>query len=224
MDDRHFKNLVYEQIARVGKALASPKRIELLDILAQGERHVEALASLTGISIANASQHLKVLKAARLVECEKSGVQVAYRLATTSVGGFVRSLRLLAEERLAEIDQVVRAFLKDRAAFDPVDREELLQRVRRGEVMVLDVRPEEEYRSAHLKGALSVPLAELEARLKDLPRDRDVVAYCRGPYCLMAVEAVEKLRANQYHAFRLDLGVTDWREMGFELETGPASR
>ncbi|MBI4558135.1 MAG: metalloregulator ArsR/SmtB family transcription factor [Candidatus Hydrogenedentes bacterium] len=222
--DRQLKDLVYEQFARIGKALSSPKRIELLDVLSQGSRHVEALSSLTGLSIANASQHLQVLKAARLVESERMGVQVAYRLASPSVGGFVRGLRLLAEERLAEIDQTVGTFLKDRERFDPVDREELLRRVRRGEVTVLDVRPEEEYRSGHLRGALSVPLANIKARMKDLPEGRDVVAYCRGPYCLMAVEAAEKLRAKGFRAYRLDLSVTDWRALGFKIEGAPGTR
>jgi rhodanese-related sulfurtransferase len=221
--DRHFKDLVYEQFARIGKALSSPKRIEILDLLSQGSRHVEVLSTMTGLSVANTSQHLQLLKAARLVESEKAGVQVVYRLASPFVGSFVRNLRLLAEERLAEIDQTVRAFFKDTETFDPVNRDELLRRVRSGEVVVLDVRPEEEYRSAHLAGALSVPLQELEARMKDLPRGREIVAYCRGPYCLMAVEAAKKLRSQNFCAFRLDLGVVDWQALGFVVEEAEAS-
>ena len=218
IDDRHFKDSVYEQFARVGKALSSPKRIELLDLLTQGSRHVEVLSSMTGLSIANTSRHLQVLKAARLVESKKVGVQVMYGPASPSVGNFVRSLRLLSEERLAEIDQTVRAFFKDSESFDPVDRDELLRRVRAGNVVVLDVRPEEEFRSAHLAGALSIPLPELEVRMKELPRDREIVAYCRGPYCLMAIEAARKLRSRNFRAFRLDLSVTDWQALGFAVE------
>ena len=217
-DDRHFKDLVYEQFARIGKALSSPKRIELLDLLSQGSRHVEALSSMTGLSVANTSQHLQVLKAARLVESEKAGLQVVYRLASPFVGSFVRTLRLLAEERLAEVDQTVRAFFKNSETFDPVNRDELLRRVRSGEAVVLDVRPEEEYRTAHLAGALSVPLRELEERMKDLPKNREIIAYCRGPYCLMAVEAAKKLRKQNFRAFRLDLGVADWQALGFAVE------
>lgn len=222
--DRHLKDLVYDQFARLGKALSSPKRIELLDLLTQGSRHVEALSSMTGLSIANTSQHLQLLKGSRLVESEKSGVQVVYRIASPFVAEFVRNLRLLAEERLAEIDQTVRDYFKDIETFDPVDREELIRRVRSGEVLVLDVRPEEEYRSAHLAGALSVPLRELEARMKELSQDRDIVAYCRGPYCLMAVEAAQKLRSQNFRAFRLDLGVSDWQALGFIIEAAKTSR
>lgn len=217
-NDRQFKDLVYEQFARVGKALSSQRRIEILDLLAQGNRNVETLSSMTELSVANTSQHLQVLKTARLVESKKVGVQVVYGLASPSVGSFVRSLRLLSEERLAEIQQTVHSFFKDSESFDPVDRDELLRRVRSGEVIVLDVRPEEEYRSAHLAGALSIPLSELETRMKKLPKDREIVAYCRGPYCLMAVEAARKLRSRNFRAFRLDLGVTDWHALGFPVE------
>ncbi|MBI2434946.1 MAG: metalloregulator ArsR/SmtB family transcription factor [Candidatus Hydrogenedentes bacterium] len=222
-DERLFKDTIYEQLARIGKAVSSPKRLELIDILSQSSRPVETLASLADLSVANVSQHLKALKSARLVESEKVGVQVFYRLASPSVAAFIRELRLLGEERLAEIDQLVREYRTDTTRFDPVDRDELLRRVRRGEAVVLDVRPEEEYRHAHVAGALSVPLRELEARIKDLPADREIVAYCRGAYCLMAVDAVEKLRARNFRAFRLDLGVTDWQALGFALESGSAT-
>ena len=218
--NRRFKDEIFEQFARIGKAVASAKRIELLDVLSQGERHVEALADAANVSVANASQHLQILRAARLVETEKSGVFVTYRLADHSVAEFVRQLRLLAENRLAEIEQTTRNFIEGRIGFDPVDREELLRRVRKGEVTVLDVRPAEEFRAGHLPRALSVPLDDLEARMKDLPKDREIVAYCRGPYCVMAVEAVARLRKRGFRAVRLEIGVVDWQAQGLPVEHG----
>jgi len=221
--NRRFKDEIFEQFARIGKAVASAKRIELLDVLSQGERHVEALADAANISVANASQHLQILRAARLVETEKSGVFVTYRLADHSVAEFVRQLRMLAENRLAEVEQTTRCFVEGRIGFDPVDRGELLRRVRRGEVTVLDVRPVEEFRAGHLPRALSVPLEELEARMKDLPKDREIVAYCRGPYCVMAVEAVARLRQQGFRAVRLEMGVVDWLAEGLPVEQGTAA-
>ena len=218
--NRRFKDEIFEQFARIGKAVASAKRIELLDVLSQGERHVEALADAANVSVANASQHLQILRAARLVETEKSGVFVTYRLADHSVAEFVRQLRLLAEKRLAEVEQTTRSFIEGRIGFDPVDREELLRRVRKGEVTVLDVRPAEEFRAGHLPRALSVPLDDLEARMKDLPKDREIVAYCRGPYCVMAVEAVARLRKRGFRAVRLEIGVVDWQAQGLPVEHG----
>ncbi|MBI4324212.1 MAG: metalloregulator ArsR/SmtB family transcription factor, partial [Chloroflexi bacterium] len=203
---RRFKSAIFEQFARIGKAVASPVRLELLDLLSQGPRHVEALAQEAGLPMANASQHLQVLRAARLLEAEKSGLFVTYRLADPAVAEFVRQLRLLAESRLAEVEQTTRQFLESGSSLEQVDREELLSRVRRGEVTVLDVRPAEEYQAGHLPRALSVPLAELEKRMADLPKDREIVAYCRGPYCVLAVEAVRQLRQLGFRAVRLDWG------------------
>jgi len=223
IEGRVFKDHIFEQFARVGKAVASAKRIELLDLLCQGARHVEALAEVANISIANASKHLQVLRAARLVEVEKSGVFVIYRLADRSVSEFVRQLRVVAETRLAEIEQKTRNFIEGRIGFEEVDREDLLRRVRKGEVTVLDVRPVEEFGAGHLPMALSVPLSELEARMKDLPKNRDIVAYCRGPYCVLAVEAVARLRKRGFRAVRLDLGVVDWQAKGFSVETEAAA-
>lgn len=216
--NRRFKDEIFDQFARIGKAVASPKRIELLDVLSQGARHVEALAAAVNISVANASQHLQILRGARLVETEKSGVFVTYRLADQSVAEFVRQLRLLAETRLAEVEQTTRHFIQGRIGFDPVNRDELLRRVRKGEVTVLDVRPAEEFRAGHLPRALSVPLEDLEARMKDLPKGREIVAYCRGPYCVMAIEAVARLRKRGFRAFRLEMGVVDWRAQGLPVE------
>jgi rhodanese-related sulfurtransferase/DNA-binding transcriptional ArsR family regulator len=218
--NRRFKDDIFEQFARIGKAVASAKRIELLDVLSQGERHVEALADAANLSVANASQHLQILRAARLVETEKSGVFVTYRLADHSVAEFVRQLRLLAEQRLAEVEQTTRSFVEGRIGFEAVNHEELLRRVRKGEVTVLDVRPAEEFRAGHLPRALSVPLEDLEGRMKDLPKDREIVAYCRGPYCVMAVEAVARLRKRGFRAVRLEIGVVDWQAQGLAVEQG----
>jgi rhodanese-related sulfurtransferase len=221
---RRFKDSVYEQLARLGKALAAPKRLELLDLLCQGPRTVEALAAQAALSVANASQHLQVLRGARLVEADKRGVFVEYRLADDQVCRFFHSLRGLAEARLAEVEQVRRAYLEERRALEPVAGAELLRRIREGAVTLLDVRPAEEYRAGHLPGALSVPLTELRRRLRELPKGREVVAYCRGPYCVMAIDAVELLRRRGFRAHRMEEGVVEWRARGLriEAETGEA--
>ncbi len=218
--NRRFKTAIYEQFARIGKAISNPSRLELLDLLCQGPRTVEALAREAGLGLANTSQHLKALREARLVEAEKSGLFVTYRVADSRVCQFFHTLRSLAETQLAEVGEITRRFLDARQSLQPVDREQLMDKVRKGVVTVLDVRPREEYRAGHLRGALSVPLKELERRLADLPRDQEVVAYCRGPYCVLAVEAVEILRARGFAAFRLEAGVPDWRAMGFPVIAG----
>jgi rhodanese-related sulfurtransferase len=208
---RRFKDSTYEQFARLGKAVSAPKRLELLDLLCQGPRTVEALAAQAAISVANASQHLQILRAARLVEAEKKGIYVEYRLADDQVCRFFLSLRGLAEARLAEVAQVRRAYLEERGAMEAIASAELLRRVREGEVTVLDVRPSEEYCAGHIPGALSVPLPELKRRLAELPKSREIVAYCRGPYCVMALDAVDLLRKKGYRAHRMEQGVVDWR-------------
>ncbi len=214
---RRFKDAIYEQFARLGKAISAPKRLELLDLLSQGPRTVEALAEQASISVANASQHLRVLRAARLVEAEKKGLHVEYRLAGEEVARFFLELRGLAETRLAEVDLVARAYVERSAGLEAIDGEELLRRVRAGEVTVLDVRPPEEYAAGHIPGALSFPLNELKHRLHELPKRREVVAYCRGPYCVMAIEAVELLRKKGFKAHRMEQGVVDWRARGFRV-------
>jgi rhodanese-related sulfurtransferase/DNA-binding transcriptional ArsR family regulator len=215
-----LKAAVYEQIARIGQATASPNRLELLDLLSQGPRTVEALAHETGQSAATTSHHLQVLRRARLVDAEKAGLYVTYRLADPQVGEFVLELRRLAESRLAEIQHVTRQYLDQRGALEPVDNDELARRVRAGEVTVIDVRPREEYLAAHIPGALSVPLADLGKRLGELQKRRDVVAYCRGPYCVMALDAVDLLRRKGFRAQRLEHGVAEWRAQGWRVESG----
>jgi DNA-binding transcriptional ArsR family regulator len=179
--NRRFKDSIYEQFARIGKAVSSPKRLELLDLLCQGEKTVESIARETGLTIANASQHLQVLRAARLVDAEREGYYVKCRLADQMVCQFFHSMRVLAEDRLAEIEMIKRRFLRSRGDMEPVDRNALLQRLREGAVTVLDVRPEDEYRAGHIPGAMSVPLDQLEKLLSELPREQEIVAYCRGP-------------------------------------------
>ena len=211
---------LYEQLARVGQALASGGRLALLDLLRQGPRTVEGLAQEAGLTLANASQHLKVLRQARLVEAEKQGIFVTYRLADQAVDDFYGALRGLAERRLTEVQQISRSFFEKRGSLEPVDRHLLLERLRSGEVTVLDVRPAEEYRAAHIAGALSVPLKDLEKHLGGWPTDREIVAYCRGPYCVLAPEAVKLLRAHGYRATALDDGVGEWRARGLPVAAG----
>jgi rhodanese-related sulfurtransferase len=218
--NRAFKDAIYEQFARIGKAVSSPKRLELLDLLCQGPRTVEVLAKESGLTVANASQHLQVLRTARLVEAEKEGLFVIYRLADQTVCEFFRTMRVLAESRLAEVEQIKRRFLEGREGMEPVDRKALLERVREGAVTVLDVRPVEEYNAAHIPGAISIPLKELQLRLLDLPRDQEIVAYCRGPYCVLSIQAVEMLRSRGFQAVRLEEGIQDLRAMGFPISTG----
>lgn len=217
---RLFKDAIYEQFGRIGKALASPLRLELLDILSQSPRTVEALAREVGHSVANTSHHLQILRRARLLKTENKGVFVVYRLADKEVCNFFLALRGLAESRLAEIEQVTREYYAAHELMEPVDREDLLERVYQCQVTVLDVRPSEEYEAGHIPGALSIPISELEQRLAELPRDREIVAYCRGPYCVMSIDAVDVLRANGFNAVQLKDGVPDWRAMGYEVATG----
>lgn len=219
---REFKDSLYEQFARVGKALAAPKRLELLDLLSQSPRTVEALAHESACSIANTSQHLQVLRAARLVETTRHGTFMEYRLASAAVGTTFLALRALAEAQLAEVAHVTRDYFEQRGALEPVDEAELLARIAQGEVTVLDVRPAEEFRAGHLPGAVSMPVGELAARLLELPSERDVVAYCRGPYCVMAIEAVTLLRERGFRAQRLELGVADFRARGLRVDTQPS--
>lgn len=220
MNDRQYKSAIFEHVARVGKAVSSPKRLELLDVLAQGPRTVETLAQRTALTVANTSQHLRALRAARLVDAEKRGLFVTYRIADDEVTTFLRAMRTLAENRIADIERIMRTFLTARTGLEKVDRETLLRRVREGRVTVIDVRPPEEFIAGHIPGAVSVPLAELKSRLKDLPRRRAVVAYCRGPYCVLAIKAVELLRKEGYRAMRLEYGVPDWRARGFKVAVG----
>jgi rhodanese-related sulfurtransferase len=219
MRGRDFKDAVYEQFALVARAFSSPKRIELIDVLAQGERSVETLARETGLTIANASRHLQVLRSANLVATHKVGLQVFYRLGDPAVLAGYRALRELAEMRLAEVHRLVHDYYGAVDDLEPVQLDDLVQRVRAGTVTVLDVRPREEFEAGHIEGARSVPLSELEAALERLPRRREVIAYCRGPYCVLAAEAVRQLRDKGYRARRMEDGFPEWRDAGLPVAT-----
>jgi len=218
MQSREFKEAVFEQFAKIGQALSSPKRLEIIDVLAQGERDVETLATEVSMTVANASRHLQVLKNARLVTSRKQGVRVFYQLADPIVLRSWKNLQALAESRLPEVNEVVRHYFRLRDGMEPVSREELLRKVQAGDVVVLDVRPRDEYAAGHISGARSIPLPELEQRLEEIPPDRDIVAYCRGPYCVLAVKAIEILRRQGRQAFRLVDGFPEWREAGLPVE------
>ncbi|MFQ5907018.1 MAG: ArsR/SmtB family transcription factor [bacterium] len=215
---RQVKMLLMEQFARVGKALSSPRRLEILDLLCQGTRTVEELAQATFQSIANASQHLQVLKRARLVESHKQGLHVHYSLADEAVCELWRALQKLGASRLAEVQQVLHDYFHARDALQPMAAPELLEEVQSDQVIILDVRPFREYQQGHIPGAISLPLSELEARLEELPRDAEIVAYCRGPYCVLAPTAVEMLQKHGFRARRLVEGLPDWRQAGFPVE------
>ena len=203
----------------MGKALSSPKRLEIVDLLAQGERTVEDIARATDMSVASASKHLQALKGARMVETRREGLYAHYRLADEDVFRTWQAVRALGESHFAEVDRVVKTYLEDREALEAVHVMELMERLSDGSVVVLDVRPEEEYRAGHIPGALSVPVDDLEAALQTLPRDREIVAYCRGPYCVFSDEAVALLRSRGYRARRLRQGLPDWRAAGMPVES-----
>lgn len=217
-DHRVFKDSLYAEFARIGKALANPHRLEFLDLLAQREWSVEDLARETALSVANASQHLQVLRAAQLVETRRDGLRMYYRLADEGVYRLLQVIRDLGETRLAEIDRIARTFLGNRDEFEPIDAPSLLRRLTDENLIVLDVRPAEEYRAGHLPGARSIPIDELEARLGELSPDKEIVAYCRGPYCVFADEAVELLAAHGYRAQRFTHGFPDWQVAGLPVE------
>ena len=221
-EHRGFKDLIFEQFARIGKALSHPKRLEILDLLAQAERTVEQIAREAAMPVANASQHLQVLKAARMVEVRREGLYAHYRLADEGVFRAWRAVRDLGEARLAEVDRVVESYLKDREALEAVDAVGLMERLADESVVVLDVRPEEEYRAGHVPGALSVPVSSLEAALQVLPKDKEIVAYCRGPYCVFSDEAVAFLKSHGYRAIRLTEGLPEWRDSGYPIEADRA--
>jgi rhodanese-related sulfurtransferase len=217
MGDRAFKASLYRQFARLGKALASPARLELLDLLAQGERSVEELSQEADLTIANASAHLQALSRAQLVASRKAGLRVYYRLADPSVFQLWVALRTAGERQLTEIDRLVAIYFQDRQTLQPVSREELQQRLSGGETIVLDVRPVLEYQQGHIIGARSMPVDELEQRLAELEAHRQIVAYCRGPYCVFADEAVTLLRAHGFHAERYAEGYPDWAAAGLPV-------
>ena len=219
--DHDLKAELFDQFARIGGALASGRRIELLDVLTNGERTVEVLAGEVHLSVANASRHLQVLKEARLVVSRREGNHVVYRLAADEVYAFCAALRSLATSRLGEVERLVAAYIGTRDELEAVTRDELRRRLDAGDdLLILDVRPGDEFQAGHLPGAISVPLQELERRLDRLPRDRRIVAYCRGPYCALAPEAVAVLRGHGFDARRLEDGLPEWAAAGLPVRSG----
>lgn len=217
---RAFKDEIYGQFARIGKAFSSASRLELIDLLAQRERSVDDLAEATGMSVANTSRHLQVLKRERLVRRRKEGTRAYYTLADPDVYRAWKAVRTLAESRLTEIKETVRRYLADRDQMEALSPEELEARLERGDVIVLDVRPKTEYEASHIPGARSIPIDQLEEHLEDLPDDKDIVAYCRGPYCVYSDEAVRRLRESGRDAQRLEDGLPDWAVEGHPVENG----
>jgi rhodanese-related sulfurtransferase/DNA-binding transcriptional ArsR family regulator len=217
---RHVKDRLYAQLARLGKALSSPHRLEILELLAQGERTVESLATELELSLANTSQHLQALKHAALVESRKHGLYVHYRLADPEVFDLSKVIRSVAERRLADFDRLVQKHFADRRDAPPVAMSELLKLARTKRVVIVDTRPPGEYAAGHIAGAISVPVGDLSKRLKELPKGKEYVAYCRGPYCVYADRAVEVLRANGRRARRLVQGFPEWRSAGLPVSEG----
>ena len=215
-----FKRALYGQFAQIGKALASSWRIEMIELLAQAERTVEQISRELDIPVSNASQHLQVLRRARLVEVTRDGLYARYRIADESVFRLWRTMRDLGEKRLAEIERILATYLEERDSLEAVSIEELQRRLRDGSVQVLDVRPAAEYESGHIAGALSFPIAGLKANLRKIPRNRDIVVYCRGPYCILSDEAVRLLKGAGFRSRRLVVGFPDWRERGLPVAIG----
>ena len=223
MSTTNVKQQLFAQLARVGKAISNANRLEILEFLAQGERSVEQLSQLAGLSVANASQHLQQLRLTGLVSSRKQGLNVFYRLSGDDVIELLVALRHTAERHLAEVNQLVDTYLTVKDELEPVPREELLQRVRDGLVTVIDVRPPEEFAAGHVPGAINLPLSELEQRLAELPANTEIVAYCRGPHCILAFDAVARLRQHGLRARRLQDGYPEWRMAGLPVEqTSPA--
>jgi rhodanese-related sulfurtransferase/DNA-binding transcriptional ArsR family regulator len=217
---RDFKNRLYGQFARIGKALSSPHRLELLELLAQGERTVDSLATEIGLSLANTSQHLQALRQATLVDSRKEGLFVFYRLSDPGVFDLSKAIRTVAERQLADLERLLQEHFGDRSGAEPVEMGELLKRARSRNVVVLDTRPPNEYAAGHIAGALSVPVDDLQRRLRRLPKEKEYVAYCRGRYCVYADRAVEILRSHGRRARRLREGFPEWRAAGLPVETG----
>jgi rhodanese-related sulfurtransferase/DNA-binding HxlR family transcriptional regulator len=220
MSSQNPKREIFEQFALVAKTLGHADRLDILEHLGQGERSVDALAQRIGLSIANTSQHLQQLRRAGLVASRRDGKFVLYRLADDAVVGLLESLRQVAERNLAEVDRIVRGYFMERDTMEPVSRDELLERTRQGLVTVLDVRPADEFATSHLPGAVNIPMSELEERLAELDPAHEIVAYCRGPYCVLSFEAVTALRAKGFKVRRLQDGLPEWKAAGLPLEAG----
>lgn len=219
MNKREFKDKVYDELAKITKAMANPHRLEIIELLAQGDYSVEQLSIQTNLSVANASQHLQVLKTAQLVDVARNGNFIYYRLANANVFKAWKALRELGVERIASINKLVKDFRKSKFTLESVTIDELVQKIESGKITILDVRPETEYRKGHIVNSISIPFDELSRRLKELPKRNEIIAYCRGPFCVFADEAVAMLTKAGYKAKRLDEGFPDWAAMGLPVES-----
>lgn len=219
MNKREFKDKVYDELARITKALANPHRLEIIELLAQGDYSVEQISTQTNLSVANASQHLQVLKTAQLVGVTRNGNFIHYRLANENVFKAWKTLRDLAAERMASVEKLVKDFRKSKFNLESVTIDELIQRMTSGKITILDVRPETEYRKGHIANSISIPFDELPGRLKELSKRNEIVAYCRGPFCVFADEAVALLTKAGYKARRLQEGFPDWSVLGLPVES-----
>ncbi len=218
MKGREFKNVVFEQFARIAHAFAAPKRLEIIDILAQGERDVDSLAHEGAMTVANASRHLQILKAARLVENRREGVRIFYKLTNDDVFDCWKNLQSIAEKRVAEIREINRLFMEERDSMETISAAELWQRIQNNNVVVLDVRPAYEYEQSHIPKSISMPIAQLKDKISELSSDTEVVAYCRGPYCVLSPEAIAILKKAGIKAIRLEEGLPEWKRAGLPVE------
>jgi len=223
MSSQNPKRAMFEHLAAVARSIGSARRLELLELLAQTQRSVEELAGLSGLSIANASQHLQQLRRSGLVEARRDGKRVIYNLSDPEVIGLLGALSRVTQRNVGAVEKVLNSYFRERDNLEPISRKELLRRMRDGLVTVIDTRPQQEFAAGHLPGAISLPLSELKRRLRELPQDQEIVAYCRGPYCVLSYEAVAELRKRGFKAFRLEDGYPEWKAAGLPVED-PAAR
>ncbi len=219
MTGREFKDITFQQLANIATAFASPKRLEILDLLSQGEKDVDSLTKETNMNFANTSRHLQILKNAKIVQSRKEGIRVIYFLASDEVIKYWKSLQTLAEQSTAELREAVKSFLEERSVLEPISMKELQSKIKKSDVTVIDVRPKEEYQKGHLPGAVSIPMSELKSKIKSLPEGREIIAYCRGKYCVMAPEAAKILTAKGFKTTVLQDDVNSWRFAGLKVET-----
>ncbi len=219
MTGREFKDFTFQQLANIATAFASPKRLEILDLLSQGEKDVDSLTKETNMNFANTSRHLQILKNAKIVQSRKEGIRVIYYLASDEVIKYWKSLQTLAEQSAAELREVIKSFLEERSVLEPISMEELQSKIKKNEITIIDVRPKEEYINGHLPGAVSVPISALKSKIKNLPAGKEIIAYCRGKYCVMAPEAAKILTGKGFKTTIMQDDVNSWRFAGLKIET-----
>jgi rhodanese-related sulfurtransferase len=219
MTGREFKDFTFQQLANIATAFASPKRLEILDLLSQGEKDVDSLTKETNMNFANTSRHLQILKNAKIVQSRKEGIRVIYFLASDEVIKYWKSLQTLAEQSAAELREVIKSFLEERSVLEPISMKELQSKIKKDEITIIDVRPKEEYINGHLPGAVSVPMSELKSKIKNLPAGKEIIAYCRGKYCVMAPEAAKILTGKGFKTTIMQDDVNSWRFAGLKIET-----